>query len=422
MYSKYTPLLQSMGEDPGEKLFRYAKGMFEFDDPTLEDAIAGVHLAIYSAITNKRKSVLFYSSAVADMFRALKINVDPDELERDHIEKFSRIEKEVRRRLFWAMKLLGNFPNNAMRKLLKDAQVRTPLAYPDFEVLTDENCISLYRSLVVPPRLYNVEAIAQGLSVLKDRCANFHLGIVTKNPRHWDIYQLMIESLKIQNEIKNWITFQPAWFRNVLSSDNIHVGLMLPTDPSKIPWLAPNLHVLLHSLPILTMRFVFALHSSKFVETTEYNFQLSENDRIVIDSFIELTLSECWSCHVQVMDAIRNCIMKLDPKREQVYPVILFGSIHCAIFTCLMSDFAPTPEQRRQSRHDFEYLKQLLSDNMEKWGMARTILQDLIRFDQTPLGDLKIRMSQRMWVNGVGSFDDYVDEVGYYEDDRTAIA
>ncbi|KAJ3130030.1 hypothetical protein HK098_006742 [Nowakowskiella sp. JEL0407] len=419
-FSKYTTMLKSMGEDPAEKLFQFAKRNFDVDESNIENIIAGFHLAAY-AITKKRlKSAWCYFRVARNLFRSTKLYIDPDIIEAENVGlKFTLIEKETRRRLYWALMMLQRTANNDILAGLPTPNVKQPLPFHIFEALKEtstEQDIPLLEDVQ-----YNLEPIAHEQAILRGKILQFQYNLNKAGPQRWNLLQIFIESLQLLNEFKLWYTQQPIWFQNILidSGENIYVGS--GHQHNKIAWLCPNIGLLCHTHTLFIFRFVLALIAGQQLPNSKYKVAVPEENKAAVEFFIQLAISECWDSHTALMFGLKNCLMRLDPNQEHTSPAGMIAVAHSAIFCSVMAEYASNLEQRLQARLDFEYIKKFYAlAGKHMWGICETLLSDMERFDSTPSGDFKIALSQRLFTGSINSLEEYIEELGYYEEDKNS--
>ncbi|KAJ3130022.1 hypothetical protein HK098_006734 [Nowakowskiella sp. JEL0407] len=413
-FSKYTTILKAAGEDPAETLYQLSKRTFDADEACMETVMTAVNLGFYAASKNRMKSIWYYSSVLGTLLRILKIYEDPDILESQGFAKFSPIEKEVRRRVLAAVKTLGHCGTKNIFHSIPVPTVKEPLPYHIFEELTEDVSdvtAVIYRSRT--PTGYYMDAVVHESLKTKEVVMRFNLMLTDLNPKDWDVLQIMIKSLKIQQELIQAFDRLPEWLKTSFWAPNLEVGLMSSHDPSKIPWLAPHFVVSYFGLRLLNYRFVLTLLSAKFTEKNDYKVALEKADPTVLETFMQAALSDSWEAHNKFIRALKDCIIGRDPKLENIYPGTVFSAAHSAIFACTMSDFGMTPEQRRTARFDFEFLKTFFTQaGRGAWKFSYVLLEDLKRFDQTPHGNLRLMMTQSMWTTGFKSSETHMEVFG----------
>ncbi|KAJ3130023.1 hypothetical protein HK098_006735 [Nowakowskiella sp. JEL0407] len=402
-FSKFTPMLVSMGVDPGEMLFEYARERFVGGQENIEMLMTSIHMAFFCITHRKGAMIREFSEKTLDLITSLKVFVDPDILESEGYGTFTVVEKEVRRRIISALKLLSvGLNRGAFREMPFPFSVKEPLPFDKFEELSDDGsapCLEVTR--VTNHASYHLDMIGSELHFGKEKIANFYRKITSTHPLELDILAIMIDALRIQKELNEWFTRQPSWVKNSLSASNIHVGFLPSTDRTKIPWLAPHLVISHFSQKLLAYRFTLALLVSRFCGENAYREALSRVDSPVLETFLQMAITESWETHNQIMYGLRNCIQRLDPNYEYTFPTIIFSTVDCALFACTMSDFAATPEQRRQARGDFEFMRNFYNC-MGKgvWKMANAVVDDLNKFDMIPYSELKLKLLLSLWNGG----------------------
>ncbi|KAJ3130024.1 hypothetical protein HK098_006736 [Nowakowskiella sp. JEL0407] len=415
-YSKYTPMLAAMGEIPGERLLQHAEDSLDILDVCMETLITVVHISFHAFMRGKGKSVFFYARVLETLMRKLKVYIDPDVLETEGFAIFNPIEKEMRRRIITALKILGHFSSKEIFIDFPMFTVKEPLPYQSFEVMKNDHSDLIDVRLVnIVPAGYRIDTIAHEIFQWKDYVTKFYCEINLSKPSNWDVVRFMIEAMQLQNFVDRWHENLPSWVKDSFTAKNIHVGLAPPQDPTKIPWQAPSVLVLYHGHRILIYRFLLAYLYSKVKAMDYYDLPFSKVDGPTLDLYVETTLKELWDAHTSLMNGLKNCLVRLDPKQENMCSIVLSATSHSAMFCYVMAEAGATSELKETARLDYEYLKAFYASvGKGTWKMANGVLEYLAQLENMPDSERKLMMIQALWTGGMKSlfvqFTERMDE------------
>ncbi|KAJ3130025.1 hypothetical protein HK098_006737 [Nowakowskiella sp. JEL0407] len=407
-FSKYNPILKLRGEDAAEKLFNYAMESYDVSEISMESLITTIQLAFHASSRNNTRTLQLFSSVIQLLMIQLNIYTDPDIIEKENSfkVKFTIVEKEVRRRIFAAIKLIGHGTDRNMFVGLPFPSLKRPLPNHIFEALSEDSSdISevVYSTEVVGGYAAETNRFELQFWNLRKRTSYLYQSITHFSWKDLDLMRVMIEVLKIHTELKEWLSMQPQWFLSSHLSTNIHVGWNEPHDPSKIPWLTPTLMISFRALELALYRIAIVLlflrnsdnKNSSFVE------KLESVDKSAVDAFIHVAINDSWNAHKFFMDALKNCIIRNDPEQQYIYPILVFTTIQAAVFASSMTSFGKTAEEREIAARDFALLKQFFSNvGKTTWKLANTVLSDVERFDKLPFGDTKVELLLNLWTGG----------------------
>ncbi|KAJ1555090.1 hypothetical protein HK096_009212 [Nowakowskiella sp. JEL0078] len=405
-FSKYISYL-SLQENVEEVLFKYAKKSCDFEELSMNGLVTNFHLALFCCFSGRYRSAWVYISIFLTSARLLKLYIDPDEIEQNNGVKFSLVEKELRRRTWFALRIIGNGHRSLLRDFPED-KVRLPMTTDLFESLVDTQEVLMPLPMIRESRNFNIEPIAYELILWKERISKFHTEVCLQSIESFDILDKLLKAAKLQTGLQQWFSNQPEWFKTVFESDKIYVKLILPKDPNQIPWLAANLQLLYHALSIFIYRFILIFVSGSGV-LEPLQAELSKD-------FISTALGICWNSQKCLQSGLKNCILRLDPNFENVYPVVLYVLCHSVLFTSTMSQFAETVELREIARNDFEFTISFLKtvSLVSQFELANTVVADMKFFDKTPPSILKYKMICFLWKSGVDSFEEHLEVLGNY--------
>ncbi|KAJ1562010.1 hypothetical protein HK096_002469, partial [Nowakowskiella sp. JEL0078] len=345
-YSKFKPYLSLQG-DVEEELLQYAKKSFDYEDISFNSLVTNMQFFFLYKDLKKQQAWLYIST-----FLSL-VNEDPDVIERKSGIVFSLIEKEMRRRIWWLLRIM-NVSRNTIVSDFPTHNVRTPLSLETFESISENQSVLMSIPTIPGTPRFSVEPIAFEMMLWKDRLTHFHTKIcdqLVEKDNTFDLLETLIQATNIQSEFQLWFNSHPDWFRNVLENDNIYVNRLPPKDPDQIPWLAPNLHLLYHALSAYPYRFLLVVISgSKYLDPLQ---------KEISKEFISVSIEFCLKHQRSLFSVLKNYIIPLDPEFNQLYHVSLYTLGHFSIFSSVMSDIGETEEIRMISGLNFKFAIEL---------------------------------------------------------------
>ncbi|KAJ1524700.1 hypothetical protein HK096_000884, partial [Nowakowskiella sp. JEL0078] len=134
-YSKFTPFLSTQA-DVSRVLLNYAKKHFDHEDVSLNGLIINVQFALFYKDVGLPRNGWVYISSFLTLIRLLELYEDPDELSQKNGSRFNPIEKEIRRRVWWSLRIISLSPNSLLKEFPING-VRMPLPSEHFESLSE---------------------------------------------------------------------------------------------------------------------------------------------------------------------------------------------------------------------------------------------------------------------------------------------
>ncbi|KAJ1557993.1 hypothetical protein HK096_004171 [Nowakowskiella sp. JEL0078] len=410
-FSKYMPYL-SLKDDVPNVLLQYAKKSFDFEDMSMNGLITNIQFTLFYAFTGRHKSMWIYINSFLALVRFLRLYEDPDSIERESVVRFSLIEKEMRRRSWWTLRILGNSQPTMFKDFPID-NVRKPLPNEAFEGISENQDCLMPLNFPIVTQKYNVDSITFEIMIWRERVTKFH-SQVCKNlwdevsSNAFDFLETLVQATKLQTELQQWFENKPEWFKNVQNSENIYVNLMPPKNSDQIPWLAVSIHVLYYALSMYPYRFLLIFVSGSMT-VSPLQIDISKE-------FISVAIGFCRNFQNFLLNSVKNCLLRLDPKFEHFCPVIFFAMSQAGVFSSVMSQFDETEELRLNSKKDFEFCVAFYASISltGRYTIANTVISDLEIFDSTPPGEMKSKMIRFLWANGLYSYGEHIRELGFY--------
>ncbi|KAJ1555091.1 hypothetical protein HK096_009213 [Nowakowskiella sp. JEL0078] len=388
-YSKFRPFLYLQGNIE-EELLQLAKNLFDYEDISMDSLIINIQFCFLYKDLGKNHRSWIYVSSFLSLVKIMKLYEDPDIIELESGKKFNLIEKEMRRRVWWLLRIM-TYSQNTILNDYPVHNVRIPLSLGTFESLSENQGTLLSLALTPGSQKYDVETIAIEMVIWRERLTLFHTKICERLDISFDLFETLIQATKIQSEFQLWFDGQPDWFRNVMDLDNIYVNKSTPKDPNQISWLAPNLHLLFHALSVFPYRFLLVFISG--------SKSLDSQQKHLSKEFISVAIEFCLNHQKSLFSILKNCILRLDPDCDHIFPINLFTLEHFSIFTSIMSQFGETEEVRSICSMDFkftiEYFKKVAL--LDECKYATQIVNELEIFDRIPPGAAKTDVIFNMW-------------------------
>ncbi|KAJ3129488.1 hypothetical protein HK098_001255 [Nowakowskiella sp. JEL0407] len=399
-YSKYTPMLQSLGHDPGKELFEAAKKCFDATDISLENFMCVLFMSTYLALVGRMREFWIFLNIGISMIGFLKLHIDPDELELITKRPILIIEKECRRRLWWLIREKA-IRSEASKFMGRQINVRRPLPTSIFHAISDETPWCREWSALYNAG-FDVDNIAFDLHFLAEAIKQFQEKILEEKNWSSDLTPHLVEADELIGRLRHWFELCPHWFHSVLTSTNICIN----TDqkPYQIPYIALHIYLLYYSLQLMVYRF---LYSSFCLFSPELQPPLRRSHEC------QQAMDLCWKSHNTVMEAYRNKPILLQTSLAG-YQYTLGPLLHSIIFTCTMSEFADTPAECEQAIADFHFARKLLvkfmADRSFTWKVVEVYLQDVDRVYCLPAGQERVDETMGLFVIGKRFYESMYDD------------
>ncbi|KAJ1533207.1 hypothetical protein HK096_005536, partial [Nowakowskiella sp. JEL0078] len=380
-FSKYTPIL-SLQNEVSTVLLQYAKKNFDLEDLSMNGLITNFMFVLCYMDLGRSQDSWVYKSSLMSMVRLLKLSEDPEVIEEETGVRFSLIEKEERRRIWWALRII-NFNQNTILKDYPVNGVQIPLSLEIFELLSDSHENSVIPITVA--RTFSFETIGFELMQIEDQILKFHDKTCRKTGDSFDFVGSLLAATQIYADLQRWFETQPDWFKKVPESNNVYVSKHPPKNSGKVPWLVIFFHAIYHSLSMFPYRFLLIyISGSKALEPPQIE---------LFKDFISNAIGVCQKHQNELMDILKNLIIPLDLKFEHFHPVIIFAISHSAIFSSVMSHYDEIEELRLKARKDYEFLISYfnaISNYSQYKGLL--ISNDIENFDKVPPSEKKIEI------------------------------
>ncbi|KAJ1532445.1 hypothetical protein HK096_006744 [Nowakowskiella sp. JEL0078] len=379
-YSKFTPFLSTQA-DVSRVLLNYAKKHFNHEDVSLNGLIINVQFALFYKEVGSPLNGWVYISSFLTLIRLLELYEDPDELSQKNGLRFNPIEKEIRRRVWWSLRIISLSPISLLKEFPIN-RVRIPLPSEHFESLSEIQEVA--QEITLFPyekfRTSAVETIGFELMLWREKIILFHEKVCRQQKLINDFFEILIQATTLQTDFQQWFNYQPEWFKTALESDNIHVSKMHPKNSDQIPWIAVNLAIMFHTLSMFPYRFLLIYISG--------SLPLNEHSK----EFIAVSNEFCRKTQKKLLHALKTCIIRLDPRFSQFHLMLLFSIAHSAIFSSVMSQFDETEKLRSDSKEDYEFLISCLRTVAvtAKYPLIELVVKNIEVFHKTPPGEQKI--------------------------------
>ncbi|KAJ1563881.1 hypothetical protein HK096_010578 [Nowakowskiella sp. JEL0078] len=278
------------------------------------------------------------------MCEILKLNIDPDEIEKNTGIQWTLMEKEIRRRVWWSSRIHGD------RKMCQmQGSVHNPLTSRIFEVLPNDvfelegaNLPSTTGSPLLP----ELDTQAQKLFLIIEKAIIFHENSVTKEDRNL----VLQESKILYSKLMEWISDLPEWVHAVVSPSRVHAKKSPYSPKTSEFWRAWSLCLQYHSAILTLFRFILVDLCKRSTE------KMPESDNNTIFS---MTLNQVILAARGIIKFLNEIQLRYDPDFEQIDLVTLLVIQNVGTFLALLSRFAEKHNQREDAKHDFSFVRNL---------------------------------------------------------------
>ncbi|KAJ3130035.1 hypothetical protein HK098_006747 [Nowakowskiella sp. JEL0407] len=383
---KYSQTLQLTGRFPGEVFYLKAKKLLDVDEHSYNNLLAVIHLCSYSAKLGRFKSAWVYSSLLLTLCTINKLHIDPDELEVQLQHRWTILEKELRRRVWWCARFYMDVINVDVA-----SNVKRPLSSRIFQSLPD-NLYTLDGAFLPSPVAVSyrcdLDAQTQELLLFAAAVLSFH----HKSNIERDRTKLLNESAQIYGRLKLWYSSIPNWLLTVTSPN----AQIYPLEPSSALFWAANTAVLFYHSLVLTL-FRFSLIDL----CKEQKF--SENGVGIVKYSATSIFRNTSASRRAIILFLSEILLKYDPTFKNVSFLIIAGIMAVGKYCSTLSRFGDTQELRELMLKDFMFVKSLCEKlALTKWKVCAGMLIDMQVIRTTTSQKECVVTLQRM-INNVGS-------------------
>ncbi|KAJ1539639.1 hypothetical protein HK096_000508, partial [Nowakowskiella sp. JEL0078] len=276
-----------------------------------------------------------YTSMIPAMCEILKLHIDPDELELTTGHRWTVVEKDMRRRVWWSARIHGD---HSMCKMM--ANVKSPLPNRIFSVLqnTEYHIDNSYlTSSSGLPLLPELDPLAQKLAFIIEKAIIFHQNSIAQECRN----DLIEESKKIYVNLLDWLKNLPEWVHGVVSTSRVHANQSKFLTSSYEFWRSWSLCIQYHSAILTIFRFVLVdLCKKSNLENPVPNNQ----------SF-DMSLGYASIAARGIVTYLNDILLRYDPNFERIDLVTLLAIQNTGTFLAALSRFGQTehlPEHQQQ--------------------------------------------------------------------------
>ncbi|KAJ1545951.1 hypothetical protein HK096_005753, partial [Nowakowskiella sp. JEL0078] len=392
IYSKYEPMLRLMGHNASEILFEAAKQNFDHEDSSFENLMTVIYMGKYSLIQGRLRQFWIYLNMASQYSKFQQIHLDPDDLELINGPRWSVIEKESRRRVwFFVNPLLQKFQLGTTI----ESTVKKPLPLKIFHALNDDIVNFSMSTLKVEyeAKVYDAEPLAQTLNEIGDDIRKF----LSQYQNQEISFQTHFEANCLYQRLIHWFNSSPEWIQNILKCENAKNSFLAG---SKSSFLALRLVLFYHSFILLVYRFTYS--SLCRFPPPDIIPPGSESPQMKIPAF-----KVCWNSHHAIIDALKRHPILSQSSFVRVYTISALDSMPVfALFSCTMLKFADTQISRDIASRDFKFLKLCISaDARFMPSIGRLILDLLDCIDSHTYGPKREDVTYQLFGIGVENFE-----------------
>ncbi|KAI8813837.1 hypothetical protein BJ742DRAFT_787648 [Cladochytrium replicatum] len=291
----------------GEGFFEKATSLIDFENPSIAGVVALMNMGMYCSSSTLFRSSYMYKGLARTMAKLLCFDIDPDEFEKKSGVTMPSIQKEIRRRIWWAL-VMTDLPDECSE--FRNCKVARPLPIRLTKILTDD-IFELPKDVLA---LYPPDATSYAMDLALSFGKIMAFGRLIKAPKAIGIalpadtfHDLMREQLNSFETMPNWI--KQSLSAPVLSPD---IGSIDP--PS---YFAVVDHIIFYGNIILLNR-----HQLNFTSVDDNPIGLLRNE----------CFSGCYLAASAIVMILKNVLMTKDNLGE-------FRAIGCITFMLAQSLF-----------------------------------------------------------------------------------
>ncbi|KAJ1557389.1 hypothetical protein HK096_007560 [Nowakowskiella sp. JEL0078] len=391
--SKYEPLLRSMGYDCTKILFENAKRNFNHEDTTFENLMAVIFMGVFSVAQERFRQFLLYLSLALQYGNFLQINLDPDDLEQQCGLKFSNIEKESRRRVWFVLKSL--FLKFSVTATVLEDTVKNPISLKLFHELTEDPSDLQFSSIPIDINCYDAEPLASSIYFIGFDVQKFHEKYLIREIT----LETYIEANCLYQKLLDWFYRSPEWIQNVFKPNSNASNF---SGPCLI--LAQRLIFFYHSLILMVHRFAYSslcrFPPPDIVPATIEPPQAGD-----------LSLKICWNSHNSIVEYLKRNPILSESSYIRVLAISTLETLsQFAAFSCTMLRFSDTQEKRNIATKDFKFLRSCIVANAASgphrhMSLASIFLDGLNQIHKLPFGLEREKETYRRFGIAINNFD-----------------
>ncbi|KAJ1561656.1 hypothetical protein HK096_003832 [Nowakowskiella sp. JEL0078] len=392
---RYSTMLCSYGERQGIVFFMQSRKLLELDEASFENLLTVMHLIVYASELERFKIVWMYSSIIATMIPMLMLNIDPDELEEKYGHRWTVVEKEMRRRVWWSSIVVTE--SNTIKL---QAKVKKPLPHQVFSSLTDTVYTLDSNLLLNPTNIQSeLESLADGIQGIAESVRFMLHNSYTINTA--DNTQLFAETNEINLRLQNWKSNLPSWMNAVATPKIVHSN-QSPISPStSLFWFANTLHLLYHSITLGVYRFTLIdlckQQNGQSVPMIPYSHTIPyQHSKLASTSIIAF---------------LKEIMVQFDPKGQNSNLLTLTAIINAGIFVSCLSRFGDTFDVRESCRKDAAFISSLCQKlSKSRWKICSSLMNTLESLKSTGTNEICIEIIEKFMISPLKTFEEHTPE------------
>ncbi|KAJ3130016.1 hypothetical protein HK098_006728 [Nowakowskiella sp. JEL0407] len=395
MGARFSPkylMLNLREKVPGVKFYEQAEKLVNIVEPNFETLLTIIYLCIFSADIEKFKATWVYSSLITTMLPMLKLNVDPEELEKRYGHRWTVIEKDMRRRVWWSSTLVTEF-NPA--KLT--SSVKRPLPSHVFATLPDDLC-SLEGAFLfsAPPDPFNsdIERLAEDIVIIGESARQLNENAINRTPRS----NIFVEAANLYSRLETWKNNLPDWMNAIVSARIVH-NKQSPIPPSSaLFWKAHTVHLMFQTCVLNIYRFAL-------IDLCQLQSDSSAIPLIPYSHTSAFQHSKKAAC--AILSFIKDILLHFDPQAQTVSLVTVVTILYASMFAATVARFGDSPDVKDTASRDLIFLRSFCDMiSKTRFSIAGTAFAVLDELKSANL-DQCVKILQNYLISPLRSFEEY---------------